>query len=36
VLFMDGHVEFVRYPSEIFPVTKAFAALAKLASEMLP
>jgi len=36
VLFMDGHVEFVRYPSEIFPVTKEFAALAKLASEMLP
>jgi len=27
VLFMDGHVEFLRYPSETFPVTEAFAEL---------
>jgi prepilin-type N-terminal cleavage/methylation domain-containing protein/prepilin-type processing-associated H-X9-DG protein len=28
VLFMDGHVEFVRYPSEKFPVTEEFATVA--------
>ena len=28
VLFMDGHVEFIRYPSETFPVTVEFATLA--------
>jgi prepilin-type N-terminal cleavage/methylation domain-containing protein/prepilin-type processing-associated H-X9-DG protein len=25
VLFMDGHVDFIRYPSDIFPVTPEFA-----------
>lgn len=25
VLFMDGHVKFVRYPSDVFPVTLEFA-----------
>ena len=30
VLFMDGHVSFVRYPSEQFPVTEEFAAFATL------
>lgn len=25
VLFMDGHVEFIRYPSDQFPVTPEFA-----------
>ena len=29
VLYMDGHVEFLRYPSE-FPVTRVFAELATL------
>jgi prepilin-type N-terminal cleavage/methylation domain-containing protein/prepilin-type processing-associated H-X9-DG protein len=28
VLFMDGHVEFIKYPSETFPVTPDFAILA--------
>lgn len=28
VLFMDGHVEFIRYPSDTFPVTKEFAIVA--------
>jgi len=28
VLFMDGHVEFIKYPSDTFPVTKEFAELA--------
>ena len=28
VLYMDGHVEFVRYPSEKFPVTQEFADFA--------
>ena len=28
VLFMDGHVEFIRYPSDTFPVTQEFAELA--------
>jgi prepilin-type N-terminal cleavage/methylation domain-containing protein/prepilin-type processing-associated H-X9-DG protein len=28
VLFMDGHVQFIRYPSETFPVTPDFARLA--------
>jgi prepilin-type N-terminal cleavage/methylation domain-containing protein/prepilin-type processing-associated H-X9-DG protein len=28
VLFMDGHVEFIKYPSETFPVTEEFAVLA--------
>ena len=28
VLFMDGHVQFIRYPSDIFPVTLEFATLA--------
>ena len=28
VLFMDGHVEFIRYPSEEFPVTEEFAVVA--------
>ncbi len=27
VLFMDGHVDFLRYPNETFPVTKEFAIL---------
>lgn len=29
VLFMDGHVDFIRYPSD-FPVTRAFASLISL------
>ena len=28
VLFMDGHVDYVRYPSEQFPVTEEFAVFA--------
>jgi prepilin-type N-terminal cleavage/methylation domain-containing protein/prepilin-type processing-associated H-X9-DG protein len=28
VLFMDGHVEFLRYPSDTFPVTVEFAEVA--------
>jgi prepilin-type processing-associated H-X9-DG protein len=28
VLFLDGHVEFIRYPSETFPVTEEFAEVA--------
>jgi prepilin-type N-terminal cleavage/methylation domain-containing protein/prepilin-type processing-associated H-X9-DG protein len=28
VLFMDGHVEFIKYPSETFPVTAEFAEVA--------
>jgi prepilin-type N-terminal cleavage/methylation domain-containing protein/prepilin-type processing-associated H-X9-DG protein len=28
VLFMDGHVEFIKYPSETFPVTTEFAEVA--------
>ena len=31
-LYMDGHVEFIRYPSEQFPVTKEFAQLASALS----
>lgn len=27
VVFMDGHVEFFKYPSETFPVTKGYARL---------
>jgi len=27
VLFMDGHVSFIRYPSETFPVTETFATI---------
>ncbi|MDZ4859228.1 MAG: DUF1559 domain-containing protein [Candidatus Hydrogenedentes bacterium] len=30
VLYMDGHVEFVRYPSDRFPVTTEFAEFAGL------
>jgi len=33
VLFMDGHVEFIRYPDK-FPVSKVFAELAKLIAAM--
>ena len=29
VLFMDGHVQFIRYPSD-FPVTRAFAAMTSM------
>ncbi|HUW61833.1 MAG TPA: DUF1559 domain-containing protein [Candidatus Bathyarchaeia archaeon] len=32
VLFMDGHVEFIRYPSDQFPVTEEFATLASALS----
>ncbi|MCP4644156.1 MAG: DUF1559 domain-containing protein [bacterium] len=32
VLFMDGHVKFIRYPSDQFPVSEAFATLANLMS----
>jgi len=28
VLFMDGHVEFIKYPSDTFPVTRFFAEVA--------
>jgi prepilin-type processing-associated H-X9-DG protein len=28
VLFMDGHVEFIKYPSDTFPVTQEFAEVA--------
>jgi len=28
VLYMDGHVEFIKYPSDTFPVTAEFAQLA--------
>jgi prepilin-type processing-associated H-X9-DG protein len=28
VLFMDGHVEFIKYPSDRFPVTEEFAVVA--------
>lgn len=27
VMFMDGHVEFIKYPSDTFPVTRGFAVL---------
>jgi len=30
VLFFDGHVEFVRYPSDTFPVSPEFAELSAL------
>ena len=30
VLFMDGHVEFIKYPSDTFPVTEFFAEVASL------
>jgi prepilin-type N-terminal cleavage/methylation domain-containing protein/prepilin-type processing-associated H-X9-DG protein len=30
VLFMDGHVEFIRYPSDTFPVTVEFAEVSAL------
>lgn len=26
-MFMDGHVEFIKYPSDTFPVTPGFAEL---------
>ena len=29
VLYLDGHVSFLRYPSD-FPITRAFAALVSL------
>lgn len=32
VLFMDGHVEFIKYPSDQFPVTVEFATLASALS----
>lgn len=32
VLFLDGHVDFIRYPSETFPVTRDFAEFASLLS----
>ena len=32
VLFMDGHVEFIAYPSDRFPVTEEFATLASALS----
>ncbi len=35
VLYMDGHVEFLRYPSE-FPVSVAFATIANDIMEMMP
>jgi prepilin-type processing-associated H-X9-DG protein len=31
VLYMDGHVEFVRYPSEEFPVSEEYAAFSEAA-----
>jgi prepilin-type processing-associated H-X9-DG protein len=31
VLFMDGHVEFIRYPSETFPVTADLARIGAVA-----
>jgi len=33
VLYMDGHVEFVRYPSEKMPVNILFALIGKITSE---
>jgi len=36
VLFMDGHVEFIKYPSETFPVTKEFAWIAGGAMGEMP
>jgi prepilin-type processing-associated H-X9-DG protein len=33
VLFLDGHVEFIKYPGE-FPVTETMARLATAVSEM--
>ncbi|NIA15147.1 MAG: DUF1559 domain-containing protein [Nitrospiraceae bacterium] len=30
VLFMDGHVQFLRYPSETFPVTREFAEISNI------
>lgn len=33
VLFMDGHVEFYRYPSVRFPVTKECASIARFLAE---
>jgi len=35
VLYMDGHVEFVRYPSEDFPVTRECAEIFSLGASML-
>ena len=35
VLFMDGHVEFIRYPSEEFPVTPETAWIFQKGAEML-
>jgi prepilin-type N-terminal cleavage/methylation domain-containing protein/prepilin-type processing-associated H-X9-DG protein len=34
VLFMDGHVAFIRYPSEQFPVTEEFAAFATIPASL--
>ena len=36
VLFMDGHVEFIKYPSETFPVTREFAWIAGGAMGEMP
>jgi prepilin-type N-terminal cleavage/methylation domain-containing protein/prepilin-type processing-associated H-X9-DG protein len=30
VLFMDGHVEFIRYPGQTFPVTEDFARMSSI------
>ncbi len=35
VLYMDGHVEYLRYPSDEFPVSEEFARLADAADEGL-
>lgn len=34
VLYMDGHVEFIRYPGE-FPISEAFARIVEAAQELL-
>jgi prepilin-type processing-associated H-X9-DG protein len=34
VLYMDGHVEFIRYPGE-FPISEAFARVVEAAQELL-
>lgn len=36
VLFMDGHVTFIKYPSETFPVTKEFATFGAAAKSIIP
>ena len=35
VLYMDGHVSFIRYPSEEFPITVAFAEFTDFSSDFI-